>query len=105
MKTDIEDIEQKKIEEEQKKESKKENIGQKKESKKEKKVTKAYGREQTSIIKNFIGKEVVITLRNGNNLKGKLETVVQYELLITIAYTPTIVMKHAIDCITLAGEQ
>lgn len=63
-------------------------------------------KEYPSIIKNFIGKEIVITLRNGTNLKGKLETVTQYELMVTISvsYTPIIIMKHAIDYVTL-GEK
>ena len=95
MKTDIEN----KGVKEQNKEPKKET---KKETKKEKK--NGY-KEHISIIKNFIGKEITITLRNGNNLKGKLETVAQYELVITVAYNPIIVMKHAIDYIELVGEK
>ena len=86
---------------------KKENLAPKKENlapKKEKKATKN-SKDPVSAIKNFVGKEVDITMRNGNSLKGKLETVTQYELVITISYTPMIVMKHAIDCMTLAGEK
>ena len=75
-----------------------------KEPKKEKKVVKP-SNNQTSIIKNFVGKDVIITLRDGKNLKGKLETLSQYELLITMTYVPIIVMKHAIDYIALAGEK
>ena len=101
MKTDIENKENiQKIEKEQKKD----NIEQK-EQKKEKKMTKSSSKEQISVIKNFIGKDVAITLRNGNNLKGKLETVAQYELVITVAYAPMIIMKHAIDYIMLAGDK
>lgn len=92
MKSDIENKEQTKVQ----------NKEQKKEPKKEKKID---NREHPSIIKNFIGKEIAITLRNGNNIKGKLETVAQYELVITVAYNPMIVMKHAIDYIELAGEK
>ena len=107
MKTDIEGTIQKKENIEQKKENieqkeKKDNIEQK--EKKEKKTTKT-SRDQASVIKNFIGKEVAITLRNGNNLKGKLETVSQYELIVTMSYVPIIVMKHAVDYIALAGEK
>ena len=69
------------------------------------KMLRTSNREQISIIKNFIGKDVIITLRNGDNLKGKLETVSQYELLITVAYIPMLVMKHAVDYITLTGEK
>ena len=85
MKTDIENKEQIK---DSKKEQAKEQI---KDSK----------REHTSIINNFIRKEITITLRSGNKIKGKLETVSQYELVITVAYSPVIVMKHAIDYIEL----
>ncbi len=95
MKTDLEGREQKESKKEQVKE-------QKKEPKKEKKNNI---KERPSIIKNFIGKDVAITLRNGTNLKGKLETVAQYELVVTSAYNPIIVMKHAIDYIELAGEK
>ena len=78
---------------------------QKKEPKKEIKEKKINNKEYPSIIKNFIGKEITITLRNGNKIKGRLETVVQYELVITTAYDPIIVMKHAIDYIELVGEK
>lgn len=89
MRTDIENKEQNKV---QKKEQ----------PNKEKKND---NRERPSTIKNFIGKEISITLRNGNDIKGRLETVAQYELTITTAHNPIIVMKHAIDYITLAGEK
>ena len=84
---------------EQNREPKKEQV---REPKKEKKTN---NREHPSIIKNFIGKDIAITLRNGNNIKGRLETVAQYELVITTAYNPIIVMKHAIDYIELKGEK
>ena len=77
--------------------------GQKKELKKEKNII--INKDHQSVIKNFVGKDIIITLRNDNKLKGKLETVAQYELVITIAYNPIIVMKHAIDYIELAGEK
>ena len=98
MKTDIESKEQ--IKEQIKEQSK----VPKKELKKEIKE-KRVSNEHQSIIKNFIGKEIAITLRNGNKIKGKLETVVQYELVITVAYNPIVVMKHAVDYIELVGEK
>lgn len=63
------------------------------------------GRERPSMIKNFIGKEVAIILRNGSGINGRLEAVVQYELLVTTPRNPIIVMKHAIDYIELTGEK
>jgi host factor-I protein len=100
MKTDTENSEQNR---ELKKDlSKTQSKVQKKESTKEKKNDI---RERPSVIKNFIGKEIIITLRNGNDIKGRLETVVQYELVITVAQKPVIVMKHAIDYIELTGEK
>lgn len=61
-------------------------------------------KEQQSIIKNFIGKDIVITLRGGEKMKGKLETVAQYELMVSISYTPVIIMKHAVDYISLEDK-
>lgn len=58
-----------------------------------------------STIDNFIGKNVSIMLRGGSILKGKLESVPQYELILTISYKPVIVMKHAIDYIELSDEK
>ena len=107
-KESVEHVEQRKESVELQKSVEQKSIGQKKEiigQNKEKKVVKNISKEQISIIKNFIGKDVTIALRNGNNLKGKLETVAQYELVITMSYTPIIVMKHAIDYIMLAGEK
>lgn len=98
MRTDTENKEQ------NKEQAKIQNKELKKEPKKEIKEKKNNNKEYPSIIKNFIGKEIVITLRNSDKLKGKLETVAQYELVITVAYNPIIVMKHAIDYIEL-GEK
>ncbi len=101
--TENQDREQKiQIQKEIQKEVKKE---PKKEPKKDIKEKKSDVKEHPSIIKNFLGKEIAITLRNGNKIKGKLETVVQYELVITTSYNPIIVMKHAIDYIELTGEK
>jgi sRNA-binding regulator protein Hfq len=100
MKTDTENNEQNR--ELKKDQSKVQSKTQKKEPMKEKKND---GRERPSVIKNFIGKEITITLRNSNGIKGRLETIVQYELVITTPRGPIIVMKHAIDYIELAGEK
>jgi len=56
------------------------------------------------MVKGFIGKNIAIYLRGKKTIKGKLESVSQYELVITINQQPTIVMKHAIDYIELTGE-
>lgn len=56
------------------------------------------------MVKGFIGKNIAIYLRGKKTIKGKLESVSQYELVITINQQPTIVMKHAIDYIELVGE-
>ena len=57
-----------------------------------------------SVIKNFLGKNVAIILRCGTNLKGRLESVAQYELIITISHKPVIIMKHAVDYIEFVDE-
>lgn len=62
-------------------------------------------REQVNMVKGLIGKDIAITLRGGKELKGKLEAVTQYELVITILQSPVIVMKHAVDCIIPTGEK
>ncbi len=64
-------------------------------------------RKQKSLcmIDGFIGKDVSIILRGGNKLEGKLESVTQYELVITISHDPVIVMKHAIDYIGLISKK
>ncbi len=50
----------------------------------------------------FLGKEVNLSLRSGNKLKGRLESVSTYELVITISHKPVVVLKHAIDYVELA---
>lgn len=67
----------------------------------EKEVKDIKRKPKLSTIDNFIGKDVTINMRGGSILKGKLESVPQYELILTIAYKPVIVMKHAIDFIEL----
>jgi len=56
-------------------------------------------KEVKDIIKGFVGKNVVVMLRGKNKLKGKLELVSQYELILTVSHKPVLVMKHAIDYI------
>ncbi len=50
----------------------------------------------------FLGKEVNISIRSGAKLKGRLESVSTYELVITISQKPVVVLKHAIDYVELA---
>lgn len=63
---------------------------------------KIESRKQQEILKGFLGKEVVIFLRSGTKLKGKLESVSTYELVITVSYKPVVVLKHAVDYVELA---
>ncbi len=53
------------------------------------------------IIKGFLGKHVTINIRGKKLLKGVLESVSNYELLLTINSSPVIVMKHAVDYVEL----
>jgi len=52
-------------------------------------------------VKVFVGKDVVVTLRGGTKLKGKLEMATNYELILTIDKKPVLVMKHAVDYIDI----
>ncbi len=63
---------------------------------------KIESRKQQEILKGFLGKEVVIFLRSGTKLKGKLESVSTYELVITVSYKPVVVLKHAVDYVELS---
>jgi len=54
------------------------------------------------IIRGFIGKNVIVAIRGKKSLKGRLESVTQYELLVTVAHEPIVIMKHAIDYIELS---
>lgn len=58
-------------------------------------------KEVKNIIKGFVGKNIIVTLRGKNKLKGKLELVSQYELIITVSHKPVLVMKHAVDYIEI----
>lgn len=84
-----------------------------KEPKKEDKVGKEpvnmtkglVGKEPLNMVKGLTGKDVTIYLRGGKELKGRLEVVAQYELVVTISQSPVIVMKHAVDYIIPVGEK
>jgi sRNA-binding regulator protein Hfq len=56
------------------------------------------------MVKGFIGKSVAIYLRGKKTLKGRLETVTQYEIIITINHQPVLIMKHAVDYIEIMDE-
>jgi len=54
------------------------------------------------MLNGFLGKEVILSLRSGTKLKGRLESVSTYELIITVSYKPVVVLKHAVDYVELA---
>ena len=58
-------------------------------------------KEIKDLVKGFVGRDIDIMLRGKKSLKGRLESAAQYELLLTIAQKPVIVMKHAVDYIEL----
>lgn len=68
------------------------------------KEDRVYKQKPPSMVDGFIGKDIYIILRNGNKLEGKLESVVQYEIIVTILHQPVIIMKHAIDYIGLVSK-
>jgi hypothetical protein len=53
------------------------------------------------IVKGFIGRNVNVVIRGKKTLSGKLESVSNYELLLTVKHEPVLIMKHAIDYIEL----
>lgn len=53
------------------------------------------------IVKGFIGRNVTVIVRGKKTLSGKLETVSNYEILLTVKQKPVLIMKHAIDYIEL----
>lgn len=53
------------------------------------------------IVKGFIGRNVNVVIRGKKTLTGKLESVSNYELLLTVKHEPVLIMKHAIDYIEL----
>ncbi|VVB90305.1 Uncharacterised protein [uncultured archaeon] len=54
------------------------------------------------MLNGFLGKDVNISIRSGTRLKGRLESVSTYELVITVSHKPVVVLKHAIDYVELA---
>ena len=58
-------------------------------------------KEIKDIVRGFVGKNIIVSLRNKKILKGRLESVSQYELLLTVLHEPVLIMKHAIDYIEL----
>lgn len=58
-------------------------------------------KEIKEIVRGFVGKNVNVVLRGKKSLKGRLESVSQYELFVTVAHEPVLIMKHAIDYIEL----
>lgn len=68
----------------------------------EKDIKETKTKEIKEIIRGFVGKNVIVQLRGKKSLRGRLESVTQYELLITsAAHEPLLIMKHAIDYIEL----
>lgn len=53
------------------------------------------------IVKGFVGRNVNVVIRGKKTLSGKLESVSNYELLLTVKHEPVLIMKHAIDYIEL----
>lgn len=58
-------------------------------------------KEIKDIIRGFIGKNIIVVLRGKKTFKGRLESSTRYELLVTVAHQPVLIMKHAIDFIEL----
>lgn len=56
------------------------------------------------IVRGFIGRNVNIVIRGKKTLSGKLESVSNYELLITVKNEPVLIMKHAVDYIELVTK-
>jgi ribosome maturation factor RimP len=53
------------------------------------------------IVKGFIGRNVTVVVRGKKTFSGKLETVSNYEIFLTVKQKPVLIMKHAIDYIEL----
>lgn len=58
-------------------------------------------KEIKDIVRGFVGRDMSVTLRGKKSLKGRLESVSQYEILLTVDHKPMLIMKHAIDYIEL----
>jgi len=53
------------------------------------------------IVKGFVGRNITVVIRGKKTLSGKLESVSNYEILLTVKERPVLIMKHAIDYIEL----
>jgi small nuclear ribonucleoprotein (snRNP)-like protein len=53
------------------------------------------------IVKGFVGRNITVAIRGKKTLSGKLESVSNYEILLTVKERPVLIMKHAIDYIEL----
>lgn len=61
-------------------------------------------KEIKDMVRGFVGRDMIVILRGKKTLKGRLESVSQYEFLITIDHKPVLVMKHAVDYIELVEK-
>jgi hypothetical protein len=61
------------------------------------------GQDIKEIVKGFVGRNIIVVTRGKKSLSGKLESVSNYELLLTVNHEPVIVMKHAVDYISLTA--
>ncbi len=61
-------------------------------------------RKPQEMLKGFLGKEVILSLKSGTKLKGKLEAITTYDLIISVSYKPVVVLKHGIEYVELAGQ-
>lgn len=61
-------------------------------------------KEIKDITRGFLGRDMIVALRGKKTLKGKLESVSQYELLLTVDHKPVLIMKHAVDYIELVEK-
>lgn len=51
------------------------------------------------LIESFVGKDVMVVFKSKNKLKGRVDAVSTYELMLTVSQRSVLVMKHAIDYI------
>lgn len=58
-------------------------------------------KETKHLIKGFLGRDIIAVLRGKVKIKGRLESMSQYELIITVSERPVLIMKHAVDYIEL----
>jgi len=58
----------------------------------------------TGILKNYVGRKVIIQLRSGRTVEGVLERVSVYELTLRCGKSQVIVVKHAAELVEVAGD-